>query len=66
MSHGNLTKAVTSTSAKSQASDFKPIIFEVKPNTELIIRFVLEHFTYLNFQNSFKRIDNYNFASSQP
>ena len=31
-----------------------------------IIQSVLEHFTYLKFQNSFRGIDNYNFASPQP
>ena len=61
-----LSEAKISMSAKPQASDFKPIIFEVKPNTELIIRSVLEHFTYLKFRNSFRGIDNYNFASLQP
>src|SRR2546421_12789008 len=57
---------MTSISKKSQASDFKPITFEVKPDPELIIKSVLEHFTYLKFQNSFRGIDNYNFASPQP
>jgi len=53
-------------SEKPQASDFKPITFEVKPDSELIIKSVLEHFTYLKFRNSFRGIDNYNFASPQP
>src|SRR3989442_1012911 len=39
-------------SAKSQASDFKSITFDVKPDPELIIKSVLEHFTYLKFRNS--------------
>ncbi|CAG8511372.1 11274_t:CDS:10, partial [Ambispora leptoticha] len=38
-------------SAEPQASDFKPITFEAKPNPELIIKSVLEHFTYLKFRN---------------
>src|SRR3984957_14518771 len=45
---------------KPQASDFKPITYETKPNPELIIKSVLEHFTYLKFRNS------YNFAFTQP
>ena len=62
-----LPKAVINMSAEPQASDFKPIItFEVKPDSELIIKSVLEHFTYLKFRNSFRGIDNYNFASPQP
>ena len=59
-----LSKAVTM-SVKPQASDFKPITFEVKPDSELIIKSILEHFTYLKFRNSFRGIDNYNFASLQ-
>jgi len=43
-----------------------PITFEVKPDPELIIKSVLEHFPYLKFKNSFKGINNYNFASPQP
>ena len=46
-------------------SDIKPIIFEVKPYSELIINSVLEHFTYLKFRNNFRRIDNNNFAFAQ-
>src|SRR6266542_108419 len=53
-------------SASGQTSDFKPITFEVKPDPELIIKSVLEHFPYLKFRNSFRGIDNYNFASPQP
>src|ERR1043165_9329722 len=60
-----LLKAVTM-SAKPQASNFKPNTFEVKPDQELIIKSVLEHFTYLKFRNSFRGIDNYNFAFAQP
>ncbi|RGB24168.1 hypothetical protein C1646_773471 [Rhizophagus diaphanus] len=59
-----LSKAVTM-SAKPQASGFKPITFDVKPDPELIIKSVLKHFTYLKFRNSFRGIDNYNFASPQ-
>src|SRR5438552_16990517 len=61
-----LSEAVTSISEKSQASDFKPFTFEAKPDPELIIKSVLEHFTYLKFRNSFRGIDNYNFASPHP
>ena len=61
-----LSEAVINTPAKPQASDFKPITFKVKPDQELIIKSVLEHFTYLKFRNSFRGIDNYNFASPQP
>ncbi|GET57723.1 hypothetical protein GLOIN_2v1790949 [Rhizophagus irregularis DAOM 181602=DAOM 197198] len=43
-----------------------PITFEARPDPELIIKSVLEHFTYLKFRNSFRGIDNYNFASLQP
>ena len=59
-------QSVISISEKPQASNFKPITFEVKPDSELIIKSVLEHFTYLKFRNSFRGIDNYNFASPQP
>src|SRR5438874_11623215 len=45
-----LSEAVICISEKPQASDFKPITFEVKPDSELIIKSVLEHFTYLKFQ----------------
>ena len=61
-----LSEAVKSISEKPQASDSKPITFEEKPDPELIIKSVLEHFTYLEFQNNFRRIDNYNFALPQP
>src|SRR3954464_2783521 len=37
-----------------QASDFKPITFEVRFNSESIIQSVLEHFSYLKFQNNFR------------
>ena len=61
-----LSEAVINTSAKPQTSDFKPITFEARPDPELIIKSVLEHFPYLKFRNSFRGIDNYNFASPQP
>src|SRR3954454_8101094 len=57
---------MTCMSAEPQASGFKPIAFEAKPDSELIIKSVLEYFIYLKFQNSFRGIDNYNFTSSQP
>ena len=50
-----LSEAVISISEKpcfnasGQASDFKPITFEVRPDPELIIKSVLEHFPYLKF-----------------
>ena len=43
-----------------------PITFEARPDPELIIKSVLEHFPYLKFQNSYRGIDNYNFAFAQP
>ena len=43
-----------------------PITFEVRPDPELIIKSILEHFPYLKFRNSFRRIDNYDFTSPQP
>ncbi|RGB28849.1 hypothetical protein C1646_767338 [Rhizophagus diaphanus] len=61
-----LSKAVISISAKPQASNFKLIIFKAKRYPELIIKFMLEHFTYLKFRNSFRGIDNCNFAFVQP
>src|SRR6266542_6851248 len=53
-------------SFSEQCEEKGPITFEVKPDQELIIKSVLEHFPYLKFQNSFRGIDNYNFASTQP
>jgi len=44
-----LSEAMTSILEKSQASNFKPITFEAKSDPKLIIKFVLEHFTYLKF-----------------
>ena len=61
-----LPKAVIDMSAEPQASDFKPITFEARPEPEIIIKSVLEHFTYLKFRNSFRGIDNYNFTLPQP
>ncbi|GBB94793.1 hypothetical protein RclHR1_24120005 [Rhizophagus clarus] len=61
-----LSEAVISILEKSQASDFKPITFEARSDSELIIKSVLEHFPYLKFQNTFRDIDNYNFALPQP
>ncbi|PKC56033.1 hypothetical protein RhiirA1_470606 [Rhizophagus irregularis] len=67
-----LSEAVKNTSAEhcfsasGQASDFKPITFEARPDPELIIKSVLERFIYLKFRNSYRGIDNYNFASLQP
>ena len=53
-------------SSSEQYEEKGLITFEVRPNPELIIKSVLEHFTYLKFRNSFRGIDNYNFASPQP
>ena len=59
-------QAVISILEKPQVSDFKPITFEARPDPELIIKSVLEHFSYLKFWNSFRGTDNYIFASPQP
>ena len=64
-----LSKAVSAEpcfSAFGQTSDFKPITFKVRPDPELIIKSVLEHFPYLKFRNSFRGINNCNFTSLQP
>ena len=53
------------TSLPKQCEEEGPITFEVRPDPELIIKSVLEHFPYLKFRNSFRGIDNYNFASPQ-
>src|SRR5256886_15991723 len=53
-------------SFSEQCEEKGPITFEAKPDPELIIKSVLERFTYLKFRNSFRGIDNYNFASPQP
>ncbi|GET60167.1 hypothetical protein GLOIN_2v1869260 [Rhizophagus irregularis DAOM 181602=DAOM 197198] len=67
MSYSNYqnSEIIISISEKPQVSDFKPITFEAKPNPELIIKSMIKHFPYLKFQNSFRRIDNHDFASSQ-
>src|ERR1044071_758655 len=54
---------VSDLSFSEQCEEKGPITFEVRPDPELIIKSVLEHFTYLKFRNSFRGIDNYNFAS---
>ncbi|CAG8642391.1 5904_t:CDS:2 [Paraglomus brasilianum] len=82
MSHGILSEAhasetsllinskpenkVSYLSFSEQCEEKGPITFEARPDPELIIKSVLEHFTYLKFRNSFRGIDNYNFASTQP
>jgi hypothetical protein len=48
--HG--TKSYDKHVNKPQAFDFKHITYEAKPDPELIIKSVLEHFTYLKFRNS--------------
>ena len=57
-----LPKAVKQTSSLW----FQAYHLRSQTNTELIIKSVLEHFPYLKFRNSFRGIDNYNFASPQP
>ncbi|PKK45430.1 hypothetical protein RhiirC2_803932 [Rhizophagus irregularis] len=42
------------------------ITFKARPDLELIIKSILEHFPYLKFGNSFRGIDNYDFTSPQP
>jgi hypothetical protein len=49
-----LSEAVTSVSAKPQASNFESITYEAKPYPELIIDSVLKHFTYLKFRNGIR------------
>ena len=53
-------------SFSEQCEEKGPITFEARLDPELIIKSVLEHLTYLKFRNSFRGIDNYNFASPQP
>ena len=60
------SKPVSDLSFSEQCEEKVPITFEAKPDPELIIKSVLEHFTYLKFRNSFRGIDNYNFVSPQP
>ncbi|RGB22114.1 hypothetical protein C1646_776612 [Rhizophagus diaphanus] len=52
--------------SSEQCEEKGPITFEVRPDPELIIKSVLEHFPYLKFGNSFRGIDNYDFTSPQP
>ncbi|PKY36734.1 hypothetical protein RhiirB3_460056 [Rhizophagus irregularis] len=52
-------------SSGEQCQEKGPITFEARPNPELIIKSILKHFSYLKFRNSFRGIDNYNFASPQ-
>src|SRR5256885_6229557 len=53
-------------SSSEQCQEKGPITFEARPDPELIIKSVLEHFPYLKFRNSFRGIDNYNFVTPQP
>ena len=52
--------------SSEQCEEKVPIAFEARPDPELIIKSVLEYFPYLKFRNTFRGIDNYNFASPQP
>src|SRR6266542_4557213 len=52
--------------SSEQCEEKGHITFEVRPDPELIIKSVLEHFPYLKFRNSFRGIDNYDFTSPQP
>ena len=52
-------------SFSEQCEEKGPIIFEAKPEPELIIKSILKCFTYLKFRNSYRGIDNYNFISAQ-
>ncbi|PKK76120.1 hypothetical protein RhiirC2_707628 [Rhizophagus irregularis] len=53
-------------SSSEQCEETGLITFEVRPDPELTIKSVLEHFPYLKFRNSFRGIDNYDFTSPQP
>ncbi|PKK70695.1 hypothetical protein RhiirC2_849703 [Rhizophagus irregularis] len=53
-------------SFSEQCEEKGSITFEAKLDPELIIKSVLKYFPYLNFGNSFKGIDNYDFTSLQP
>jgi hypothetical protein len=53
-------------SIPEQCEEEGPITFDARPDPELIIKSVLEHFPYLKFRNTFRGIDNYNFVSVQP
>ncbi|CAG8767226.1 45251_t:CDS:2 [Gigaspora margarita] len=57
---------VSDLSFSEQYEEKGPIMFEVKPNSELIIKSVLEQLPNLKFRNSFRGIDNYSFVSPQP
>ncbi|GBB84006.1 hypothetical protein RclHR1_10650006 [Rhizophagus clarus] len=57
---------VSNLSFSEQCEEKGPITFEVKPDQELIIKSILEHFPYLKFGNSFRGIDNYDFTTPQP
>src|SRR5207244_8286785 len=41
-------------SSSEQCEEKGPITFEVRPDSEVIIKSVLEHFPYLKFQNSYR------------
>ena len=64
--NSKLEYKVSYLSFSGQWEEKGPITFEVKPDQELIIKSVLEHFPYLKFGNSFRGIDNYDFTSPQP
>src|SRR6266487_1661210 len=57
---------VSDLSFSKQCEEKGPITFEAKPDSELIIKSILEHFPYLKFRNSFRGTDNSIFASPQP
>ena len=44
-----LSEVVINMLAEPQTSGFKPITYKTKPDPELVIKSVLEHFTYLKF-----------------
>ena len=64
--HSKPENKVSDLSFSEQCEEKGHITFKAKPDSELIIKSVLEHFIYLKFRNSFRGIDNYNFASPQP
>ena len=66
MREGGPENKVSYLSFSKQCEEKGPITFEAKPDSELIIKSILEHFPYLKFRNSFRGTDNYNFASPQP
>src|SRR5581483_1100064 len=47
---------VSDLSFSEQCEEKGPITFEARPDPELIIKSILEHFTYLKFRNSFRVI----------